>query len=230
MELHKKIAEASMDLLFLLEKHYPRKASIELVGNRYELSSQDRMVLYRGVFSRDVCTNRIQKRWSEESPPFTHCVIDGYNVCITVESYLQGKLVFRALDGFIRDVSGVYGSHSYSDQTSRTADLIFRSLQQHLSFVSLFTIFLDYPVSKSGEFASFLRERAKQFDIPLEVEVVKSPDSQITRQYSSALCASSDSVIIDAGDCCVDIPDLIFSRIMGKRVPDLQVLLTGQYP
>jgi hypothetical protein len=230
MELHKKIKSAVRDLLYLLEQDYPRKASVELVGNRYGMTSQERMVLYRAVFPRDVCERRMQKRWCEDAASFEHCVIDGYNVFISIESYLQGRLVFKALDGFTRDVSGVYGNYAFGEKTPRAAELITRVLQQHLGAVSLFTFYLDYPVSKSGEFAGFLREKMEKSGLSARVEVVKNPDGIISMEHATDLIATSDSALIDGGKCCIDIPDLVFSGIMAKAIPDLQLLMSEELP
>ena len=225
MELHKKITAAVSDLLYLLERGYPRKASIELVGNRYSMTSQDRMVLYRGVYTQKVCEHRIAKRWSGESATYQCCVIDGYNVFITIESYLRGRLVFRALDGYIRDVSGVYGSYTFNDLTPRAADLVIRVLKQQLRGISQVVFYLDYPVSKSGEFAAFLRETCDRAGLHARVDVVKNPDSVIATRHADDVIATSDSVLIDGVGCCVDIPSLVFSSIMGKTVPDLGLLM-----
>jgi hypothetical protein len=230
MELHKKIKSAVRDLLYLLDQDYPRKPSIELVGNRYRMTSQERMVLYRGVFSQGVCEQRIGRRWGKASVQYGRCVIDSYNVFITIESYLQGRLVFRALDGYVRDVSGVYGSYSFSTLTHRTADLVVGVLQRYLSSISMFTCYLDSPVSRSGDFAAYLREKMKGAGIAAQVEAVKSPDRLIQSQHASDLIATSDSVLIDSGECCVDIPALVFSSILGKGFPDLQLLLKDDLP
>ena len=230
MELHKKIKAAARDLLYLLERDYPRKASIELVGNRYRMAAQERMVLYRGVFARAVCEHRIRRRWSEASAQHEYCAIDCYNVFITVESYLQGRLVFRALDGFIRDVSGVYGNYSFDELTPRAADLIVGALRQNLSGTLMFHFYLDYPVSRSGEFAAYLREKMDGEGIPSRVEAVKSPDMIIMKQHAGDLIATSDTVLIDSAECCVDIPELVFHGIMGRDVPDLQMLMKDDLP
>jgi hypothetical protein len=230
MELHKKIKSAVLDLLFLLERDYPRKASIELVGNRYRMRSQERMVLYRGVFARGVCEPRIKRRWSKDSARYGRCVIDCYNVFITIESYLRGRLVFRALDGYIRDVSGVYGNYALGALTPRTADLVVHALQRYLSGVSTFYFYLDSPVSRSGELAALLREKLEGAGLSSEVETVKSPDKVIQTRHAPDLVATSDSVLVDSSTCCVDIPDLVFMGIMGKEIPDLQLLMKEELP
>ena len=50
------------DLIFLLDRNYPRKQAIELVGNRYGLNHNERMILYRGVFDRKNTALRKEKR------------------------------------------------------------------------------------------------------------------------------------------------------------------------
>ena len=230
MELHKKIRSAVKDLLYLLEQDYPRKASIELVGNRYRLTSEERMVLYRGVFSQGVCEHRYERQWSEVSASYKRCAIDSYNVFITIESYLRGRLIFRALDGYIRDVSGVYGNYSFDSLTLRALDLVVAVLQRYLKRISMFFFYLDSPVSKSGDFAVCLREKMKGAGIPAQVEAVTSPDKVIQTRHASDLIATSDSVLINSVDCCVDIPDLVFSGIMGREIPDLQLFMKKDLP
>ena len=46
------LKDAARDYRFLLNRSYPQKASIKLVGDRYQLSGQERSVLYRGVSDR----------------------------------------------------------------------------------------------------------------------------------------------------------------------------------
>ncbi len=230
MELHKKIGNAALDLLYLIEREYPRKASIELVGNRYRMSAQDRMVLYRGVFPREVCESRMRKRLKKTCDRPDRCVIDCYNVFITIESYLQGRLVFRALDGFVRDVSGVYGNYSFGELTKRTARLLLQAMNGFLDKRTAVFFYLDYPVSRSGEFAAFLREKLEEEWTQSRVEVVKSPDMTIRKKHARDLIATSDTIVIDAAECCLDLPDLVLHGIMGKEIPDLQRLMKKDLP
>ncbi len=47
----KDLQEAAEDFRYLLNRGYPRKATLELVGNRYGLTFDERHLLHRGVFS-----------------------------------------------------------------------------------------------------------------------------------------------------------------------------------
>jgi hypothetical protein len=218
------IRRAVIDLLYLLEKEYPRKSAIELVGNRYRLSGDGRMVLYRGVFTRGECEGRITKRDDAGSVSLPTCVIDGYNVYITIESYLRGRLVFRALDGFVRDIAGVYGNYTFGRYTERATNVLIPCLKERFGEVTQFIVYLDAPVSKSGEFALFLREVFDEARIPAAVEVVKNPDGIMADRHAGDLIATSDTVLLDMVHHCTDIPGMVLSR---KRLFDIQTLMRG---
>ncbi len=47
-----KFKDAVRDYRFLLDRSYPQKASIKLVGDRNQLTGQERSLLYRGVSDR----------------------------------------------------------------------------------------------------------------------------------------------------------------------------------
>jgi hypothetical protein len=219
---HADIRGAVVDLLYLLEKGYPKKSALELVGNRYRLSSDGRMILYRGVFTRGECEGRMRKMSGLKANVSDTCAIDGYNVFITIESYLRGRLIFRALDGFIRDISGVYGNYTFGDRTEQATDLLIPCLQGALSEVHRFFVYLDEPVSRSGDFARFLRKAFEAAGIPAVVEVVRSPDEVIVERHEHDLIATSDTVLLDRIEHCTDIPDTVLVR---GTVFDLQLLL-----
>ena len=46
-----KLKSAAWDFLYLLDRGYPRAASLQLVGNRYNLVGLHRDLLHRGVFA-----------------------------------------------------------------------------------------------------------------------------------------------------------------------------------
>jgi hypothetical protein len=235
-ELNRNFRSSIEDLIDLLDKGYPKKASIELVGNRYRLDHDQRMILYRGVFDTKSSEERLKKLVEPERIKIRPVIIDGYNVLITIESYLKGKLVFRSLDGLVRDISGLYGSYTFSDFTLRSASLLTGYIGEEISRRQGSSegdsgpagiLLLDYPVSKSGELAAYLRESAAEQKIDLEVEVVKSPDEAIISTSAlekNAAVATSDTVIIDSTSRYIDIPYSIINGKFKKEVLDLAQL------
>src|SRR4030042_993932 len=77
------LQKAAEDFRYLLNRGYPRKAALELVGNRYQLLSDQRHILHRGVFSNDDSGARRKKRISFKEIRNRDLALDGYNVIIT---------------------------------------------------------------------------------------------------------------------------------------------------
>jgi hypothetical protein len=217
------------DLIFLLDRKYPRKQAIELVGNRYRLNHSERMILYRGVFNTQSTALRKEKRAGIQE--IKRLAIDGYNVLITLESYLKGRIVFRSLDGFVRDVAGIYGKQTFDHHTQKCIALLIEFIQDGLmansSFFQEGVLFLDLPVSKSGELASCLRDRFSLKKLNIKVYVAKNPDGEMieeAKQSKDTVVATSDTVVLDNVGMSFDIPDYIIRETLHKTVLDLELL------
>jgi hypothetical protein len=213
------------DLIFLLDRRYPKKQAIELVGNRYRLDGDERKILYRGVFDTRSAERRRAKLCALSQ--VERILIDGYNVLITLESYLKGKMVFRSMDGYVRDIAGQYGDYTFDDFTKRSVDLLVQFMKaEFLKSSKTFTggeLYLDYPVSKSGELAAYLRRKCEKAHLQIEVSVVRSPDFLIIEggAKKGTAAASSDTVIIDKVSLVFDVPAFIIGEVFGKEVFDL---------
>jgi len=231
-DINKNFASAVYDLVWLLDRGYPKKSAIEIVGNRYRLDGPERKILYRGVFDRKSALSRKKKKVKKEDwVNAAKLIIDGYNVFITLQSYLSGKRVFRGMDGFVRDISGVFGGHFFDARTIKSIEILIKVMKEQLiDKKSGFEImvYLDYPVSKSGEFANLLREWFAQKSISAEVLVVKSPDWHIINescQQGKILVASSDTILIDRAEKVIDIPEYVILEIFKKEIWDIEKLL-----
>ena len=225
-ELNNKFKDGVRDLVYLLEHGYPKQSSISLVGNRYRLDSARRMILYRGVFRRKEAETRRKKILDCDEPVFQKLAVDGYNVLITLESYMLGRTVFRSMDGFVRDIAGVYGNFTFSETTRRSiallADFVHQVLQKKTGQKVELVVYLDAPVSKSGELASFMRGYFQERSIESRVDVVHGPDVRLIAEGESGAVATSDTVIGDRVDDLVDIPGGILIRMLQKHILDLQ--------
>jgi hypothetical protein len=229
-EPHINLGRAACDLVYLLERGYPRKSSIELVGNRYRLSGDCRKILFRGVFGREECESRTAKRTGAYPSGPLLCVVDCYNVLITIESYLTGRCVFRALDGFTRDIAGVYGNYSFGRRTEQAIVLLLDCLRDAGQGQWEFQFYLDAPVSRSADMACFLRDALERADIIPQVEVVRSPDRRIITAHAHDLVATSDTVLIDCVGHCIDLPALVLERRRSRDFLDLQQLTEELIP
>ena len=76
--------QALKDYFYLIDRSYPEKGSLKLVGDRYMLSTDLRNLLYRGVTSRE---NSKQRSARLVDTPHAPLIIDGYNVLFTLLNY-----------------------------------------------------------------------------------------------------------------------------------------------
>jgi len=153
----------------LLDKDYPLDASLKLVGDRYRLSHNGRMMLYRGIlspksFPRSISPSFVRSPWERAS-----LGVDGYQYLSTLMNYMHGHPMFIATDGFLRDVGGAHGRIADHRGFERMAEITAEYLAA-LNLQSL-TFFLDAPVSSSGRQAGFLREAFAQRSINAEVRL-----------------------------------------------------------
>lgn len=233
VELNKNFRIAVFDLRWLLNRGYPKKPSVELVGNRYRLSADERMMLYRGVYDEVTCRERRGKKADLNSVQGQRLAVDGYNVFITLESYLTGKTVFRSLDGYVRDVATACGNYTFGHSGMRCTEVFINFVRTFLGRAefqegpahSPIFIYLDYPVSRSGEFASYLRKRFEEEGVGASIEVVKDPDRHIAENHRADIVATSDTALIDRVDRCFDVPDAVIRYVFNKELPDLEGML-----
>jgi hypothetical protein len=185
---------AAADYLLLMEHHYPQKAILKLVGDRYKLSGVERTMLYRGITTSQICKERRKKTFARIPSSRTQLHVDTYNVLITIGSYLNGNKVFIALDGYLRDASEIHGKAFRKELFDRSLDLM-------LTFIistKIKTVFfyLDRPVSHSGELAKEINGLLDKHTLKGEATVHDSSD-YILKRVESGICATSDSAIID---------------------------------
>lgn len=195
------LREAACDFRYLLNRGYPRKASLELVGNRYRLTLDERHLLHRGVFSGEDSQRRKAKKISLRGVREQDLAIDGYNVLITLEAGFSRRPLVLGDDGFVRDISGLSGNYRKSDVTEEALHLLLLSLKQIKPRQTLFL--LDAPISGSGILASEIRKKMGQEAIPGDVQAIKVPE-KILYEFSGVV-ATSDTAILDRAKRAVDL-------------------------
>jgi len=204
------LKNAAEDFRYLLNRGYPRKASLELVGNRYELTFDERHLLHRGVFS-DIDSGARQKRIiSPKAIRNKDLAIDGHNVLITIEAGLSGRPLILADDGFIRDISGLSASFKKTEVTDKAIRLIVAFLKKWRPRHTLFLF--DAPISKSGLLAQELRALLKEEGLPGDALAMKVPEKTLTG--FPGVIATSDTAIIDRSEKVIDLAgDIIRTKI-----------------
>jgi len=226
-ELNTNFGIAAGDLIFMLDRGYPKSPSIDLVGNRYRLNRTERMLLYRGAFDTKSSLSRQEKLVEIDNVSESYLLIDGFNVLITIESYLKGLLVFAASDGYVRDVSEVYGNYRPGKSTVRALDLLAGFIGERKGST---TVLLDKRVDASLECASLIEKKADRAPSAPEVLIENALDRKLVeRSNPDTVVATSDTEVLDRVQKACDIPCWAIINKLNKTVFDLGSLIKAPF-
>ncbi len=193
MKLSAQFNDAAADYQHLLERGYSAGKVLPLVSNRYQLSGIERTMLYRGVFAQE---QRVARRKKLATIPVAPLQIDGFNVLITIASYLQGLPVFLAGDGLLRDAAYVRGKIEMIATFEQATALLLKSL---LHFEGGQMIFLDREVTAHKEIEKMLTAAAIWDHSTQRLIITEKVDKTLISSYSGCVC-TSDTGIIDAAN------------------------------
>lgn len=185
--------EAAKDYRYLLDRGYPQRGFLGLVGDRYKLSNRERSILYRGLSSRKQADRRIQKLMLEYDGK-SKLYIDGFNVITTVSSYLLGLPVFISMDGFLRDASQRRGRLEDNNRLEEAVRLIAGYL--HAAEVASVDIYLDEAGEITGMVKSILLAKIQHLSLNVNISICKNVDKELIAVNDGIVC-TSDSEIID---------------------------------
>lgn len=204
----KYLQKAAGDFRYLLNRKYPRKAALELVGNRYGLTFDERHLLHRGIFSKSDSRSRRKKIISIQEVQNKELAIDGHNVLITIEAGLSGRPLIFGDDGFIRDISGLSGSFKKTEMTEKAIHWIIHALKNIKPRQTLFLF--DAPISMSGKLAQEVRGLLKKENLSGDAMAVKVPE-KILIGFPGRI-ATSDTAIIDQSKKVLDLAGFILRK------------------
>jgi hypothetical protein len=175
------------------------------VGNRYGLTSDERNLLHRGVFSSSDSESRRRKIISIKEVQNRDLAIDGHNVLITIEAGLSGRPLILADDGFVRDISGLSGSFKKTETTEEAIRLIVNFLEKVKPLQTLFLF--DAPISNSGKLAQEVKSQLKRGNLPGDSMAVRVPEKVLIG--FPGVIATSDTAIIDQSKKVLDLAGYI---------------------
>ncbi|GIW46879.1 MAG: hypothetical protein KatS3mg078_0756 [Deltaproteobacteria bacterium] len=212
-----KIIRASRDYLYLKRRGYSIRSVLELVGNHYQLNTNERNTLYRGFFTTKEIRERMKKTVDEKHLKGRILKVDGYNQLITIESYRKGNFVFIATDGLVRDSAAVYRSYKLSPFTEEVLNLVVKELS-NLELKAI-EFYFDKPISFSGELCKIINALLEEQGIKGRAQTVNSPDYILK---TAELVATSDSVIIDKAESVFDLAGWFLRRVWKARLTDFR--------
>lgn len=215
--------DALTDYYYLLNKNYPGKETLKLVGDRFRLTGVQRTVLFRGISSKENALNRKAKLIPLENLKEKILYIDGYNVLFTMMNYLLGKAIFIGNDGILRDSGENYGKIENETTFYQSANLLMDFI--HKNAPREVAIYLDTPVSNSSSHLDRLEKQVQQKKIKGKIHLTREVDQQL-RQINDGAIATSDSQIIDctAGKI-IDLARSALETTYGITILDLGSLI-----
>jgi len=212
--------EACRDYAYMVNRLYPERGAIKLVGDRYRLTRDQRTVLYRGISSREKSELR-KSRLVQEIKGLT-LAVDGYNVLFSLLNYRLGRFTFIANDNFLRDAGSLHGrlrdEKTFQDCLSQLIDFLVSRQPARVD------VFLDSPVSHSERHAQMIREMLASYCLLGECQVLHSADFAL-KHFRHDVLATSDTVIIERAERPVaDLPRMILEKYYNAdliRITDL---------
>jgi hypothetical protein len=214
MVLSDNFRKAANDYFYLTQKGYPPRGFIQLVGNRYGLTSHERTMLYRGIAPENIAKKRRQKIISIETVRSKELFIDGFNVILTISSYLQGLQLFLSNDGLLRDASMMRGKIQMTGKINESVKLIFEFLDKNS--IGKANFFLDKNVKIHTEINAVINELQLSESCKCEVHPTEKTDKTLS-EISSGIVCTSDSGIIDS--CKSPVFDLAFHVLQSRFHP-----------
>lgn len=185
--------EALKDYCFLLSRGYGQKSSVQLVGNRYRFNARQQQALMNMGASDEQVALRQSRSISTQELKGQQVCIDGFNLIITLESYISGAFLFKGADGFFRDISSVHGSYKRIAKTVEVIEEVGRKLDAY--GVNAVRWILDKPVSNSGRLKQLMEQIADEHHWNWEVALDFNPDKFLIE--SKLVAISSDAWILD---------------------------------
>jgi len=214
------VKDAICDLRFLLERGYRRSTAVKVVGDRYRLTREERNLLLRCVYSRAQAEAHRRRLLSAEKVRGERLLVDGYNVLITVESWLRGRRVILCDDGVVRDVSGVYGKHRFERGITDVAIGRILEAVEALRPASVEMLF-DSQVSFSGRLCARINSSAG--GLRLLARTSRTPDAELLGDRDAVVC-TSDMAVVERAERVFDLAGYVIPREELVHLPDCEDL------
>ncbi len=220
--LEKHILEAARDYKYLLDRGYPQQLSLIFVSNRWNLSKEERMILYRCIHPSIEATSIREKHLDPESIRGNILVIDTYNVLLTLKASVECEEIFLCDDGIVRDILSSRSKAS-KDKTLYSLTPILVSEIAHLAPNKAIFI-VDKQVSMSKELCNNIKSLATN----LVVETILAPKTdkeiiKLSETNPDVIVASSDILILRDSPRVFDLAGYIIRRRWSKKLINIRL-------
>jgi hypothetical protein len=215
-EAEPRLQQATSDLSWLLERHYALTESLQLVGNRYQLSDRQRLAVRRSACSDASLLYRREHEVTLEAVIGQSLLIDGYNLLTTVEVAMTGGIVIEGRDGCYRDIAGVHSTLRHVDSALQASRCVIEILEalgtQEVAW------YFDSPVSNSGQLRHLLQKQAEECGCNCTVQVVLNPDPLLAQTKN--IIVTADSIILDQCQKWFNLARIVLE----KKIPEAHIV------
>lgn len=185
-----RLRKAAEEVYYLLNRDYPVTSVTKFIGNHYLLSERQRLALARTISAKDKITARKEREVQNINGKVLY--IDGFNVIIGLEIAFSDSMLFKCMDGTIRDLAALHGTYRLIPETDLAIEALLQSLDELK--VDKAIIYLDKPVSNSGRLKQRIFDFAEKNTIELDVQLDDTVDALLK---TKPLIASADAIILD---------------------------------
>ena len=206
-----KLRKSAEEVYFLVNRGYAVKNAVTFVGNHYLLSERQRTAVARSVSCEENIKLRKSKELSDSDVAGKTLYIDGFNTVITLEIAYSDSILFRCMDGTIRDIAGLRGTYRLIDKTDMAVNAIAEMLKSLKIEKAVF--YLDAPVSNSGRLKQKILEIMQGRPFETEVYVENSVDSILE---SKSYVVTADALILDRCECWYNLTDAVIRNYIGN--------------
>jgi hypothetical protein len=212
------IRAAVAELCWLLDRGYPKKAALKLVGDRHALRDRQRMAVQRCAASAEECRLRRARRVDAAELAGEVLAVDGYNVLLTVEAALSGGVLLLGRDGVLRDLTSMSGHYRRMKSTRAALESI-AAFCSGAGCTGLAWYF-DRPISNSGRLKQTMDALAVEEGWPWDVRLVANPDGALIE--APGIVATADSGVLDRCDRWFNLArEVVKAAVPGAWVVDL---------
>jgi len=205
------LAAAVADLRWLLDHGYAIRSSVELVGNRHDLTRRQRVAAARCVCTAAQAARRAAHELTPEATRGRELWLDGFNILTTLETALSGGVILVGQDGCCRDATGVHRRYRKVEETVPALKLVAETAR-HWGVLRC-RWWLDEPMSNSGRLKALLLDLAAREGWDWTAELTPSPDRVLAR--CGGIVATADSVVLDRCAAWVNL----CGWIIRQRIP-----------
>ncbi|MDE5772081.1 MAG: DUF434 domain-containing protein [Ruminococcus sp.] len=206
-----KLRKSAEEVYFLINRGYAMKNAVTFVGNHHLLSERQRTAIARSVSSDENIKIRKSKELSDSDVAGKTLYIDGFNTIITLEIAYSDSILFRCMDGTIRDIAGLRGTYRLIDKT----DMAVSAVAETFTYLNIekAVFYLDAPVSNSGRLKQKILEIMQDRPFEIEVYTENSVDSILE---SKSCVVTADALILDRCGSWYNLTDTVIKNHIGN--------------